>query len=113
MWQTASDDTDDFEELQNSGAEKPNPPDNFLGGLLSGLRQGRPLTYHEGVCLESPLRSLLPGLGEQLIPAVPSWDVLFNRTRCPSRRVGGRRCFIGCEGLRQTLQYRRLSGGFC
>jgi len=49
MWQTASDDTDDFEGLQNSGADKPNPPDSILGGLLSGLRQGRPLTYHEGV----------------------------------------------------------------
>jgi len=48
MWQMASDDTDDFEELQNSGAEKPNPPDSILGGLLSGLRQGRPLVYVRG-----------------------------------------------------------------
>jgi hypothetical protein len=34
--------------------KNPTPPDNFLGGLLSGLRQGRPLVYVRG-CEENAL----------------------------------------------------------
>jgi hypothetical protein len=69
----------------------PNPSNDFLGGLCFRPETRPPPRLHEGECPRSPLRSLLPGSREELVPAHPTWDVLPRRTRCPSgRRVGVR-----------------------
>jgi hypothetical protein len=69
----------------------PNSPNNFLGGLCFRPETRPPPRLREGECPRSPLRTLLPGQREELVPAHPTWDVLLRRTRCPSgRRVGVR-----------------------
>jgi len=52
-----------------------NPSNGFLGGLCFRPETRPPPRLHEGGCPRSPLRTLLPGQREELVPAHPTWDV--------------------------------------